>query len=187
MIVLKNINKYYKSGNETFHALKDINLEFGEKGMNFILGKSGSGKSTLLNIIGGIDSYDSGELLIDGVSTASFNKKKYNTYRNTYIGFIFQEFNVLKGLNVYDNIAVSLELQHENIKERNQDVLDIIERVGLKGLENRMMNQLSGGQRQRVAIARSLIKNPRVIIADEPTGNLDSRNSKNIMDLLKEF
>lgn len=187
MIVLKNINKYYKSGGQNFHALKDINLEFGEKGMNFILGKSGSGKSTLLNIIGGIDSYDSGELIIDGVNTSEFNAKKYNTYRNTYIGFIFQEFNVLKGLNVYDNIALSLDLQHEDLKAKKDDILAIIDKVGLSGLENRMMNQLSGGQRQRVAIARSLIKNPRVIIADEPTGNLDSRNSKNIMELLKDL
>ncbi|MBR2891816.1 MAG: ABC transporter ATP-binding protein/permease [Bacilli bacterium] len=187
MIKLVNLNKYYKSGTEDFHALKDINLEFGEKGMNFILGKSGSGKSTLLNIIGGIDSYNSGELIIDGVNTQSYTKKQYNTYRNTYIGFIFQEFNVLKGLNVYDNIAISLELQHLDIKSNHEKIQEIIDQVGLTGLENRMMNQLSGGQRQRVAIARSLIKNPRVIIADEPTGNLDSRNSKNIMELLKKL
>lgn len=187
MIQLININKYYKSGSEQFHALKDVNLQFGDKGMHFILGKSGSGKSTLLNIIGGIDFYDSGELIIDGVATSKFNKQQYNTYRNTYIGFIFQEFNVLKSLSVYDNIAISLELQHKNVKAEHAIVQDIIDKVGLTGLENRMMNQLSGGQRQRVAIARSLIKNPRVIIADEPTGNLDSKNSKMIMDLLKEL
>ena len=187
MIILKDINKYYKSGGQNFHALKDINLKFGEKGMNFILGKSGSGKSTLLNVIGGIDSYDSGELIIDGVNTKEYTKKKYNTYRNTYIGFIFQEFNVLKGLSVYENIAISLELQHQDLKTNANKIQSIIDKVGLTGLENRMMNQLSGGQRQRVAIARSLIKNPRVIIADEPTGNLDSKNSKIIMDLLKEL
>lgn len=187
MIVLKNINKFYKSGGQNFHALKDVNLKFGEKGMNFILGKSGSGKSTLLNVIGGIDSYDSGELIIDGVNTKEYNKQKYNTYRNTYIGFIFQEFNVLKGLSVYENIAISLELQHQDLKANADKIQNIIDKVGLTGLENRMMNQLSGGQRQRVAIARSLIKNPRVIIADEPTGNLDSKNSKIIMDLLKEL
>ena len=187
MIELININKYYKAGSTSFHALTDINLKFADKGMNFILGKSGSGKSTLLNIIGGIDSYDSGELIIDGLSTKKFKNKDYHTYRNTYIGFIFQEFNVLKGLNVYDNIALSLELQHQNIKDKHDDIMAIIERVGLTGLEKRMMNQLSGGQRQRVAIARSLIKNPRVIIADEPTGNLDSKNSENIMNLLKDL
>ena len=187
MIKLVNLNKYYKSGTEDFHALKDINLEFGDQGMNFILGKSGSGKSTLLNIIGGIDSYNSGELIIDGVNTQSYSKRQYNTYRNTYIGFIFQEFNVLKGLNVYDNIAISLELQHKDVKKNHEKIQEIIDQVGLTGLENRMMNQLSGGQRQRVAIARSLIKDPKVIIADEPTGNLDSKNSKNIMDLLKKL
>lgn len=187
MIELKNINKIYKSKGQEFQALNNINLIFGDKGMNFILGKSGSGKSTLLNVIGGIDSYDSGELIIDGVNTKEYKKSDYNTYRNTYIGFIFQEFNVLKSLTVYENIALSLELQHKNLKEEHENIQQIIDKVGLTGLENRMMNQLSGGQRQRVAIARSLIKNPRVIIADEPTGNLDSKNSKNIMELLKEL
>ena len=187
MIELKNINKIYKSKGQEFQALNNINLMFGDKGMNFILGKSGSGKSTLLNVIGGIDSYDSGELIIDGVNTKEYKKSDYNTYRNTYIGFIFQEFNVLKSLTVYENIALSLELQHKNLNDEHEKIQEIIDKVGLTGLENRMMNQLSGGQRQRVAIARSLIKNPRVIIADEPTGNLDSKNSKNIMALLKEL
>lgn len=187
MIKLVNINKYYKSGSENYHALRDINLEFGDSGMHFIHGKSGSGKSTLLNVLGGIDKYDSGDLIIDNVSTADFSRKDFNTYRNTYIGFVFQEFNVLKGLNVYENIALSLELQHMNIKKNHDRIQEIIDKVGLTGLEKRMMNQISGGQRQRVAIARALIKNPRVIIADEPTGNLDSKNSKMVMDLLKEL
>lgn len=195
MIQLININKYYYMGrsnkkdnpNLTYHALKDINVCFGDSGMNFILGKSGSGKSTLLNIIGGIDKYDSGELIIDNVNTKNFGAKDFNIYRNTYIGFVFQEFNVLKGLSVYDNIALSLELKHQNTKLAHKKILEVIEKVGLKGLENRMMNEISGGQRQRVAIARALIKNPRVIIADEPTGNLDSNNSKMVMNLLKEL
>ncbi len=187
MIKLINVNKYYKSGTENYHALRDINLEFGDSGMHFIHGKSGSGKSTLLNVLGGLDKYDSGELIIDNVSTANFSKRDFNTYRNTYIGFVFQEFNVLKGLNVYENIALSLELQHMNVKQNHDKIQEIIDKVGLTGLENRMMNQISGGQRQRVAIARALIKNPKVIIADEPTGNLDSKNSKMVMDLLKEL
>ena len=187
MIKLINVNKYYKSGSENYHALRDINLEFGDSGMHFIHGKSGSGKSTLLNVLGGLDKYDSGDLIIDNVSTADFSKKDFNTYRNTYIGFVFQEFNVLKGLSVYENIALSLELQHMNVKHNHDKIQEIIDKVGLTGLENRMMNQISGGQRQRVAIARALIKNPRVIIADEPTGNLDSKNSKMVMDLLKEL
>ena len=122
MIELKNINKIYKSKGQEFQALNDINLVFGDKGMNFILGKSGSGKSTLLNVIGGIDSYDSGELIIDGVNTKSYKKSDYNTYRNTYIGFIFQEFNVLKSLTVYENIALSLELQHKNLKDEAENI-----------------------------------------------------------------
>ena len=122
MIELKNINKIYKSKGQEFQALKNINLVFGDKGMNFILGKSGSGKSTLLNVIGGIDSYDSGELIIDGVNTKEYTKTDYNTYRNTYIGFIFQEFNVLKSLTVYENIALSLELQHKNLNEESEKI-----------------------------------------------------------------
>ena len=184
MIKLININKYYKSGSENYHALRDINLEFGDSGMHFIHGKSGSGKSTLLNVLGGLDKYDSGDLIIDNVSTADFTRKDFNTYRNTYIGFVFQEFNVLKGLSVYENIALSLELQHMSVKQNHDKIQEIIDKVGLTGLENRMMNQISGGQRQRVAIARALIKNPRVIIADEPTGNLDPANAALIGDIL---
>lgn len=187
MIKLTNLNKYYKSGQGTYHALRDINLELPDKGLVFIVGKSGSGKSTLLNVIGGIDSYDSGELIIDDVSTKSFNDRDYNTYRNTYIGFIFQEFNVIKTLSVYDNIALSLELHHLSIKENHEKIMNLIERVGLKGKEKRKMNEISGGERQRVAIARALIKEPKVIIADEPTGNLDSKNRDIVMNILKDL
>lgn len=187
MIKLNNLNKYYKSGQEKYHALRDINLTLPDKGLVFIVGKSGSGKSTLLNIIGGIDSYDSGELIIDDVNTKDFNSSDYNTYRNTYIGFIFQEFNVIKSLSVYDNISLSLELHHKKVKDNNDKILEIIEKVGLKNKENRAMNEISGGERQRVAIARALIKNPRVIIADEPTGNLDSKNRDVVMDILKDL
>ncbi len=187
MITIKNLNKYYKSGQGTYHALSDINLTLPSKGMVFIVGKSGSGKSTLLNIIGGLDAYDSGELLIDDVNTKDFTKSDYNTYRNTYIGFIFQEFNVIKTLSIYDNIALSLELHHLNIKEHHEKIMEIIEQVGLKGKEKRLMNEISGGERQRVAIARALIKNPKVIIADEPTGNLDFKNRDTVMKLLQEL
>lgn len=187
MIELKDLNKYYKSGQGTYHALRDINLKLPDKGLVFIVGKSGSGKSTLLNIIGGIDSYDSGELSIDDVNTKNFTSKDYNTYRNTYIGFIFQEFNVIKSLSVYDNVALSLELHHKSPKEHNDEILGIIEKVGLKNKENRAMNEISGGERQRVAIARALVKNPKVIIADEPTGNLDTKNRDVVMDILKEL
>ncbi len=187
MITIKNLNKYYKSGQGTYHALRDINLTLPDKGMVFIVGKSGSGKSTLLNVIGGLDGYDSGELLIDNVTTKGFTKKDYNAYRNTYIGFIFQEFNVIKTLSIYDNIALSLELHHLNVKEHHEEIMEIIEKVGLKGKENRKMNEISGGERQRVAIARALIKHPKVIIADEPTGNLDAKNRDIVIDILKSL
>lgn len=187
MIILNNINKYYNSGSEKFHALKNINLTFPDKGLVTIVGKSGSGKSTLLNIIGGIDSYDSGELIIDNINTKQFNKKDYNSYRNTYIGFIFQEFNVVKNLTVYENISLSLRLKNVDIKENEQLILNTIESVGLKGKEHRKMNQLSGGERQRVAIARAIVKKPKVIIADEPTGNLDKKNRDIVMNILKEL
>ena len=187
MIELQNINKYYKSGQGKFHALRDINIKFPEKGLVFITGKSGSGKSTLLNIIGGIDAYDSGDLIINDVSTKNFTKKDYNSYRNTYIGFIFQEFNVIKNLTVYENIALSIQLHNDSVKKHHDEIMNVIEQVGLKGKEKRKMNQISGGERQRVAIARSLIKNPQVIIADEPTGNLDRRNRDTVMNILKKL
>ena len=187
MIEIKNLNKYYKSGQGEFHALKDINLTFPDRGIVFIAGKSGSGKSTLLNIIGGIDSYDSGDLIINNTSTKKFSKKDYNSYRNTYIGFIFQEFNVIKSLTVYENIALSLQLHNKSARKHHNEILDVIEKVGLKGKEHRRMNQISGGERQRVAIARSLVKNPEVIIADEPTGNLDPRNRDIVIGILKSL
>lgn len=187
MITLKNLNKYYKSGQGDYHALRDINLTLPDKGLVFIVGKSGSGKSTLLNIIGGIDSYDSGELIIDNINTKNFKNSDYNTYRNTYIGFIFQEFNVIRSLSVYDNIALSLELHHLSVKQNHDKIMDIIKQVGLEGKEHRQMNEISGGERQRVAIARALIKNPKVIIADEPTGNLDTKNRDIVMNILKEL
>ncbi len=187
MIKLTNINKYYSSGNEKYHALRDINLTLPDKGLTFIVGKSGSGKSTLLNIIGGIDSYDSGELTINNLNTSEFTKQDFNSYRNTYIGFIFQEFNVVKNLTVWENISISLRLQNKNLSEYKDLIQSTIDIVGLTGKENRLMNQLSGGERQRVSIARALIKNPTVIIADEPTGNLDKNNRNIIMNILKEI
>ena len=201
MIKLENINKYYSSQQGKFHALKNINITFPDQGMVYIVGKSGSGKSTLLNVIGGIDKYDSGKLIIentvidystnnvstDTIDTANFTRKDFNSYRNTYIGFIFQEFNVIKGLTVYENIALSLELQKISVKENHEKILEIVSKVGLTGKEKRRINELSGGERQRVAIARALIKDPKVIIADEPTGNLDSKNRDIVMNILKEL
>lgn len=196
MIKLINVNKYYSSSSGKFHALKNINLTLPNNGMVYIVGKSGSGKSTLLNVIGGIDKYDSGEIILETklknnkiqtLNTKSFTRANFNAYRNSYIGFIFQEFNVIKGLTVYENIALSLDLKRESVKDNKINILNTIEKVGLIGKENRRINELSGGERQRVAIARALIKNPEIIIADEPTGNLDAKNRDIVMNILKEL
>lgn len=186
MIELKNINKIYKSkkGNITT-GLDNVSLKFGNNGMTFILGKSGSGKSTLLNIIGGLDQYDSGEMYILGKSSHNFSQTDFDSYRNTYIGFVFQDFNILEDYNVYENIALAMQLGNKKIK--TDEINELLNKLELTQLKTRKVNELSGGQKQRVAIARALIKNPKIILADEPTGNLDSTTGKQVMDLLKEI
>ena len=186
MIELKNVSKIYKSkkGGKTI-AINNISLKFDDKGMTFILGKSGSGKSTLLNIIGGLDKYDSGDIFILGKSSKDFKNSDFDSYRNTYVGFVFQEFNILEDYNVYENIVLALQLQQKDIDKEKIDAL--LAKLELSNLKNRKVNELSGGQKQRVAIARALIKEPKIILADEPTGNLDSKTGKQVMDLLKEI
>jgi len=186
VIELKKITKIYKSkkGQDTV-ALQNINLKLGNKGLTFILGKSGSGKSTLLNILGGLDTYTSGELIINNKRTKDFKESDFETYRNTYIGFVFQEFNLLDNYTVYDNIKLALELQGK--KPTKEEVLKVLKDVDLENVIKRKPNELSGGQKQRVSIARALIKNPEVILADEPTGNLDSATSTQIFEILKEI
>ena len=186
MIRFKNVNKEYKSKKgQITKALNDININLGDKGLIFIIGKSGSGKSTLLNILGGLDSKTSGHIYIDNKDIDSFREKDYDSYRNTYIGFIFQDFNLLEEYNVFDNVMLSAKLLRKKVDK--EEILNLLERLGLKGLEYRNINELSGGQKQRVGIARALIKNPKVILADEPTGNLDSHSSLEIFKLLKEI
>ena len=186
MIRFVNVSKEYRSKKgQITKALNDININLGNKGLVFIIGKSGSGKSTLLNILGGLDSKTSGHIYIDNKDIDSFREKDYDSYRNTYIGFIFQDFNLLEEYNVFDNVMLSAKLLRKKVDK--EEILNLLERLGLKGLEYRNINELSGGQKQRVGIARALIKNPKVILADEPTGNLDSHSSLETFKLLKEI
>lgn len=191
MLELKNLTKQYTEKNKaTVTALSDVDLKFPKSGLIFILGKSGSGKSTLLNLIGGLDSPTKGEVIIDGRSTADFREADYDSYRNTYCGFVFQEYNLISNYTVGQNVALALELQREKCDRDKID--EILRRVELidgdgKTLADRSVNQLSGGQKQRVAIARALIKEPKVILADEPTGALDCDTAQNFYGLLKEL
>ena len=185
MISVRNLRKVYKlkSGNVT--ALNGVNVDFPDTGLVFLLGKSGSGKSTLLNTIGGLDTFDEGEIIIKGKSSKSFKQSDFDSYRNTFIGFIFQEYNILEEFSVGKNLALALELQG---KKANKNIVNkLLEEVDLAGYYKRKPNQLSGGQKQRVAIARALIKDPEIIMADEPTGALDSNTGKQVMDTLKKL
>ena len=186
MLEVKNLKKTYKTkGGNITKALDDVSIVFPEKGLIFLLGKSGSGKSTLLNVIGGLDRVDSGEIIIKGKNSKDFSASDFDSYRNTFIGFIFQEYNILNEFNIEQNIALALQLQG---KKNDKEAVDaILKQVDLQNFGRRKPNTLSGGQKQRVAIARALIKNPEIIMADEPTGALDSKTGKQIFDTLKEL
>ena len=187
MLELKNINKSYKTGDFVQHALKKVNLEFRENEFVAILGPSGSGKTTLLNIIGGLDRYDSGDLIINNKSTKKFKNKDWDAYRNNCIGFIFQSYNLINHISVLSNVEMGLTLSGVKFKKRRKKALELLTKVGLKEHSHKKPNQLSGGQMQRVAIARALANDPKIILADEPTGALDSKTSVQIMELIKEI
>ncbi len=187
MLELKGINKSYKTGDFLQHALKSVDLKFRENEFVAILGPSGSGKTTLLNIIGGLDKYDSGDLIINNKSTKKFKKKEWDAYRNNCIGFIFQSYNLITHISVLDNVEMGMTLSGISKRKRKVKALELLNKVGLKDHAHKRPNQLSGGQMQRVAIARALANNPSVILADEPTGALDSKTSIQIMELIKEI
>ncbi len=187
MLELKNINKSYKTGNFVQHALKNVNLSFRKNEFVVILGPSGSGKTTLLNIIGGLDRYDSGDLIINGKSTKKFKATEWDSYRNNCVGFIFQSYNLISHISVLENVEMALTLSGYKRKNKKEKALEALEKVGLKDHAYKKPNQLSGGQMQRVAIARSLVNDPDIILADEPTGALDSATSVQIMNLIKEI
>lgn len=181
-IKITKLNKYYKTENEPFHALKDIDLEFEEGKFTVILGKSGSGKSTLLNIIGGLDSYDNGEVSVDGFDYKDADDKIMSNFRCRKIGFVFQSYNLIPVLNVYENIIFPVNISGAKIDDKY--IANVIKQLGLDGKEKSFPNQLSGGQQQRVAIARALANKPKIVLADEPTGNLDSAISEDVLNLL---
>ncbi len=187
MIQIKDIEKNYKAGDNIVRALKGISINFRENEFVSILGQSGCGKTTLLNVLGGLDRYDSGEIIINGKSTKQFKDKDWDAYRNHYIGFIFQSYNLIPHLTVLENVEIALSIAGLNRKEKREKAINALERVGLKNELHKKPNQLSGGQMQRVAIARAIVNNPKIILADEPTGALDSETSVSVMNLLKEI
>ena len=187
MLQLKNITKDYISGDSTVHALKGISINFRKSEFVSILGQSGCGKTTLLNIIGGLDRYTSGDLIINGKSTKQFKDKDWDAYRNYSIGFVFQSYNLIPHQTILSNVELALTISGVSKKERRERAIKALEDVGLKEQIHKKPNQLSGGQMQRVAIARALVNNPDIILADEPTGALDTKTSVQIMEILKNI
>lgn len=187
MIKLQNIHKYYQMGKNKLHVLKGIDVTIQEGEMVSIMGSSGSGKSTLLNILGMLDNYDEGSYFLDGIEIKNLSETKAAQYRNRFLGFVFQSFNLISFKNAVENVALPLYYKKVGRKERNELALQYLEKVGLKEWAHHLPNELSGGQKQRVAIARALISKPKVLLADEPTGALDTSTSYEVMALLREI
>ncbi|MFT5294247.1 MAG: putative ABC transport system ATP-binding protein [Colwellia sp.] len=187
MLVMKNVNKIFQTADIQTHALRDFNLTVNEGDFLSVTGPSGSGKTTFLNIAGLLETYTNGDFLLDGEDVGQLNDKGRSRMRNEKIGFIFQGFNLIPDLNLFDNVDVPLRYRGFNAKERKRRILENLDRVGLASRMKHLPSQLSGGQQQRVAIARALATDPRFLLADEPTGNLDSEMAQGVMSLLEEI
>ena len=185
MVKLTNLTKIYKTANGQQKALNNVSFELASNGIVFVVGKSGSGKTTMMNLIGGLDFASNGQIIVDGNEITKFIEEEYENYRNSHVGFVFQDFFLLENLTVKENIEVSLKLQNKEVEEN--EINKILNLVDLDGLASRYPNEQSGGQKQCVAIARALIKKPKILLADEPTGNLDSKTAGQILDVLKEL
>lgn len=187
MIEITNLHKSYQMGSNSLHVLKGINFSVKAGELVAIMGSSGSGKSTLLNILGMLDEADTGEYTLDGVPIKNLSETKAAQYRNKFLGFIFQSFNLINYKNAMENVALPLYYQRVGRKERQQKALEYLQRVGLKEWATHLPSELSGGQKQRVAIARAMAAEPKVLLADEPTGALDSKTSYEVMDLIQKI
>ena len=187
MIKLKNLHKSYKMGSSSLHVLKGINLNIEGGELVAIMGSSGSGKSTLLNILGMLDTADKGDYILDSFKIENLNETKAAKYRNKFLGFIFQSFNLINYKTALENISLPLYYQGISRKERQQIALDYLDRVGLKDWATHLPSELSGGQKQRVAIARAMASKPKVLLADEPTGALDTKTSCDVMELIQKI
>lgn len=187
MLELQAITKDYRSGTECVHALRGVSLRFRDNEFVSILGPSGCGKTTLLNIIGGLDRYTAGDLLINGVSTKQYRDRDWDAYRNHTIGFVFQSYNLIPHQSVLANVELALTLSGVSRKERRARAIAVLEKVGLSDQLHKRPNQMSGGQMQRVAIARALINDPDILLADEPTGALDSKATDELLHLFEQI
>ena len=187
MIRIKNLHKSYEMGSNSLHVLKGIDFNVSEGELVAIMGSSGSGKSTLLNIIGMLDNHDKGSYKLDDVLIKNLNETKAANYRNKFLGFVFQSFNLINYKSAHENVILPLYYQGIGRKKREEKAMKYLDDVGLKNWATHMPNELSGGQKQRVAIARAMVSEPKVLLADEPTGALDSKTSKEVMDLIQKI
>ena len=187
MIKIENVSRNYKTGETVVKALKKVSLDIGAGEFLSIAGPSGSGKTTLLNLIGCIDAIDEGEITINGEKVTQMDKKEMTDFRRNNLGFVFQTYNLIPVLSAYENVAFVLSILNISEEETRSRTMELLKEVGLEGMENRRPGKLSGGQQQRVAIARALIKNPQIVLADEPTANLDSKTGEEILKLMKKM